>query len=216
MDDDLWALIEPLLPPWPARSPGPRPVTDRLCLQGILYVLSNDIAWQLLPPELGFGSGQTCWRRLERWQQAGVFDQLHRLLPAGSTGPGFAWMAPTSGRKRGLRHRSVAGRPAEDRQQTPPDLRRTRHPTQGHHDRGERQRRHPAPRPGRRHPTGGGPPRPAPQASRAVLQGLSARWNSGPVEGRVNHIMMVKRQMFGRAKLPLLRKRVLLTAAANS
>ncbi len=49
----------------------------------------------------------------------------------------------------------------------------------------------------------------------AVLQGLSTRWNSGPVEGRVNHIKMIKRQMFGRAKLPLLRKRVLLTAAAN-
>ncbi|WP_432754014.1 transposase [Streptomyces sp. JL2001] len=44
MDDDLWALIEPLLPAWPERSPGPRPVADRLCLQGILYVLCNDIA----------------------------------------------------------------------------------------------------------------------------------------------------------------------------
>jgi transposase len=45
----------------------------------------------------------------------------------------------------------------------------------------------------------------------AVTQGLTSRWNSGPVEGRVNHIM-IKRQMFGRARLPLLRKRVLLTA----
>ncbi|WUO09439.1 transposase [Streptomyces sp. NBC_00289] len=44
VDDDLWALIEPLLPPWPQKSPGPRPVPDRLCLQGILYVLHNDIA----------------------------------------------------------------------------------------------------------------------------------------------------------------------------
>jgi transposase len=35
-------------------------------------------------------------------------------------------------------------------------------------------------------------------------------WNYGPVEGRVNH-KMIKRQMFGRASLPLLRKRVLLT-----
>ncbi|MFF3261373.1 IS5 family transposase, partial [Streptomyces sp. NPDC002932] len=82
VDDELWALVEPLLPPWPERSPGPRPVSDRLCLQGILFVLYNDIAWQLLPPELGFGSGQTCWRRLERWQQAGVFDRLHRVLLA--------------------------------------------------------------------------------------------------------------------------------------
>jgi hypothetical protein len=46
----------------------------------------------------------------------------------------------------------------------------------------------------------------------AVIQGLTTPWNSGPVEGRVNHIKMIKRQMFGRAKLPLLRKRVLLTA----
>ncbi|GAA3084409.1 hypothetical protein GCM10010449_05240 [Streptomyces rectiviolaceus] len=46
-----------------------------------------------------------------------------------------------------------------------------------------------------------------------MLQGLTTRWNSGPVEGRVNHIKMIKRQMFGRAGLSLLRKRVLLTAA---
>ena len=46
----------------------------------------------------------------------------------------------------------------------------------------------------------------------AITQGLTTHWNSGPVEGRVNHIKMIKRQMFGRAGLPLLRKRVLLTA----
>ncbi len=57
-------------------------MADRLCLQGVLYVLYNDIAWPLLPLELGFGSGQTCWRRLERGQQADVFDQLHRILLA--------------------------------------------------------------------------------------------------------------------------------------
>ncbi|MFJ1894269.1 IS5 family transposase [Streptomyces sp. NPDC088170] len=88
VDDELWALIEPLLPPWPERSPGPRPVSDRLCLQGILFVLYNDIAWQLLPVEMGFGSGQTCWRRLDRWQKAGVFDQLHQVLLARSNAAG--------------------------------------------------------------------------------------------------------------------------------
>ncbi|MGJ5873058.1 transposase [Streptomyces griseiscabiei] len=55
---------------------------DRRRCRGTLYVLYNDVAWQLLPLELGFGSGRTCWRRLERWQQAGVFDQLHRILLA--------------------------------------------------------------------------------------------------------------------------------------
>jgi transposase len=45
----------------------------------------------------------------------------------------------------------------------------------------------------------------------AVLNGLTLPWNSGPVEGTVNRIKMLKRQMYGRAGYPLLRKRVLLT-----
>ncbi|WP_406011732.1 ISL3 family transposase [Streptomyces sp. NBC_00984] len=45
----------------------------------------------------------------------------------------------------------------------------------------------------------------------AVMAGLTLHWNSGAVEGHVNRIKMLKRQMFGRAKHDLLRKRVLLT-----
>lgn len=44
----------------------------------------------------------------------------------------------------------------------------------------------------------------------AVRNGLTLTWSSGPVEGNVNRIKMLKRQMFGRANLDLLRKRVLL------
>ncbi|MDX2291821.1 MULTISPECIES: ISL3 family transposase [Streptomyces] len=44
----------------------------------------------------------------------------------------------------------------------------------------------------------------------AVTAGLSHPWNSGVVEGHVNRIKMLKRQMFGRAGFELLRKRVLL------
>jgi transposase len=45
----------------------------------------------------------------------------------------------------------------------------------------------------------------------AVTAGLTLPWNSGVVEGHVNRLKMLKRQMFGRAKPDLLRKRVLLT-----
>jgi transposase len=45
----------------------------------------------------------------------------------------------------------------------------------------------------------------------AVIAGLTTQWNSGPVEGNVNRIKMLKRQMFGRAGFALLRKRVLLS-----
>jgi transposase len=45
----------------------------------------------------------------------------------------------------------------------------------------------------------------------AVVAGLTLRWSSGPVEGHVNRLRMLKRQMFGRANLDLLRRRVLAT-----
>ncbi|MEU1801537.1 hypothetical protein [Streptomyces sp. NPDC019937] len=44
----------------------------------------------------------------------------------------------------------------------------------------------------------------------AVITDLTLPWGSGVVEGHVNRIKMLKRQMFGRAGFPLLRKRVLM------
>ena len=46
----------------------------------------------------------------------------------------------------------------------------------------------------------------------AVLNGLTMPWSSGVVEGNVNRLKMLKRQSFGRAAFPLLRKRVLLVS----
>jgi transposase len=43
----------------------------------------------------------------------------------------------------------------------------------------------------------------------AVRNGLTQQWSSGAVEGAINRIKMIKRQMYGRAKLDLLRKRIL-------
>ncbi len=43
----------------------------------------------------------------------------------------------------------------------------------------------------------------------AVTAGLTLTWSSGPVEGNVNRIKTIKRQMYGRASLPLLRTRIL-------
>jgi transposase len=43
----------------------------------------------------------------------------------------------------------------------------------------------------------------------AVTAGLTLPWSSGPVEGQVNRIKMIKRQMYGRANLDLLRRRIL-------
>jgi len=81
VSDELWEVIEPLLPVEPPKPKGGRPrVSDRATLTGILFVLRSGIPWELLPPEMGCGSGVTCWRRLRDWQEAGVWDRLHRTL----------------------------------------------------------------------------------------------------------------------------------------
>ena len=43
----------------------------------------------------------------------------------------------------------------------------------------------------------------------AVQAGLTLTWNNGVVEGHVNRLKLIKRKMFGRAKLDLLRIRVM-------
>lgn len=48
----------------------------------------------------------------------------------------------------------------------------------------------------------------------AVVAGLTLEWSSGPVEGQVNRLKMIKRQMFGRAGLPVLRARIVTAAKA--
>ena len=83
VSDQLWELLEPLIPPPPRAKNGrtgrPR-VDDRAALNGILFVAEHGIAWKKLPVELGFGSGITCWRRLRAWQEAGVWEKLHHAV----------------------------------------------------------------------------------------------------------------------------------------
>lgn len=84
--DRLWAQVEPLIPRVERRFryPGRKRVSDRSCLEGILYVLRHGIPWRALPRLEGLPSGQTCWRRLDEWERAGVWvrlmPRLQRLL----------------------------------------------------------------------------------------------------------------------------------------
>jgi transposase len=46
----------------------------------------------------------------------------------------------------------------------------------------------------------------------AVMAGLSLEWSNGQIEGQVNRLKLIKRQMYGSASFALLRARVLATA----
>src|SRR2546423_12468577 len=108
VSDELWVLVEPLIPPRRARRgrTGRPRVPDRAALAGIVFVLKTGISWNDLPRELGCGSGVTCWRRLREWQDIGVWQELHRgvLNRLAQAGPlGWAPGAGGSGRRGGQR-----------------------------------------------------------------------------------------------------------------
>ena len=92
--DELWEVVQPLLPRHRA-GPGKRgrpPVDDRACLTGIVFVLQSGIPWEMLPQEMGCGSGRTCWRRLRSWPRRGVGKKLrHALLPRVGQEKGIDW-----------------------------------------------------------------------------------------------------------------------------
>ena len=83
LPDELWQRIQPLLPPAPARPRGgvPRRVPDRNCVAALIFMVRTSTPWAFLPAkELGCGSATPCWRRLDEWAKAGVFDQLQVVL----------------------------------------------------------------------------------------------------------------------------------------
>jgi hypothetical protein len=47
------------------------------------------------------------------------------------------------------------------------------------------------------------------QDKEAVFAGLTLPWSNGPLEGNVNRLKLIKRSMYGRAEVDLLKLRVL-------
>jgi len=95
LDDELWEIIEPLLP-LPKRRrkryPGRKTIGHRQALSAILFVLKTGLPWEHLPQELGWGSGMTAWRRLHAWQKKGIWKKIHAALLAHVQGAdGLDW-----------------------------------------------------------------------------------------------------------------------------
>ena len=180
VSDELWEIIQPLLPapkPRRFRDPGRQPLDDRKALTGILFVLKSGIPWEMLPQEMGCGSGMTCWRRLRDWQQAGVWQKLHETLLSrlhGADRLDWSRACVDSASVRavggGEKDRPHSYGPGQAREQASRAHRGQRNTSVGHPDRGQSPRRNPVVAPGGGRAAGarstGPSPSPAPAAVR--------------------------------------------------
>src|ERR1700744_5732982 len=77
LSDEKWNRIKAQLPVVKPSRKGGRPrADDRACLEGILWILRSGARWKDLPRDRGFPSPATCWRRLSRWERAGIWLRM--------------------------------------------------------------------------------------------------------------------------------------------
>jgi transposase len=79
--DELWVLVEPLVPEFRARPQGggTAPLPARTVFTAIVYVLTSGCGWRELPPSFGVPF-QTAHRRFSQWTKAGLWCQLHHAV----------------------------------------------------------------------------------------------------------------------------------------
>ena len=120
LSNDLWAKIEPLLPPERPKPRGGRPpLPNRTAMNGIFYVLRTGCQWKAVPR--CYGAGSTVHKRFQEWVRAGIFERMWTagLMAYDETeGIDWSWLAidgamtkaPLGGAPR-VRIRRIAARP---------------------------------------------------------------------------------------------------------
>jgi transposase len=85
LTDEQWKKIEPLLPQPKSRGRhrkrGRPRKTNRQVLEGILWILKTGARWRDLPRDFGVSSS-VCWKRLQDWEEQGVWLRLWRAFLA--------------------------------------------------------------------------------------------------------------------------------------
>ncbi|MEG8180030.1 transposase [Nocardia terpenica] len=79
--DELWELVEPLLPPFEPRPQGggTAPVDERAVFTAVVYMLTSGCAWRMLPPSFGV-TVPTAHRRFTEWTKDGLWRRLRRAV----------------------------------------------------------------------------------------------------------------------------------------
>lgn len=93
--------------------------SDRLVLNGILWILCSGAAWRDLPER--YGSWKTVYRRFRQWEASGLFDRILERLHAQLDERGLidyaTWMIDSTSVRAS---RAAAGAPVKKGAQAPP------------------------------------------------------------------------------------------------
>ena len=115
--DDLWLMVEPLLPEEVARPQGGRPpVPNYRILCGIIYRLRTGCQWRAVPPR--FGTGPTLHRRFQEWVERGIFTDIFNILVRyydQLKGIDWHWMSMDGSISKALKSGEGTGRNPTDR-----------------------------------------------------------------------------------------------------
>jgi hypothetical protein len=79
MNDEQWAVVEPVLRPERRADNRGRPWHDtRSVLNGVLWVLGTGAQWRELPEK--YPPYQTCHRRFQQWIRSGKLEEALKML----------------------------------------------------------------------------------------------------------------------------------------
>jgi transposase len=76
--DEEWEQIKELLPPEHTGRPGRASKDNRTALNGMLWIARSGAPWRDLLER--YGSWSTLYDKFKRWSDAGVFEQIFKLL----------------------------------------------------------------------------------------------------------------------------------------
>jgi len=76
LSGEAWTMVSDLFVE--KRNQGRPRLSDRLMLDGVLWVLRSGAAWRDMPER--FGPWSTVYRRFRTWRNLGTFDQMLRCL----------------------------------------------------------------------------------------------------------------------------------------
>ena len=135
LSDELWAQMEPLLPPRPSHPLGCHkpPTPARQVMDAIFFVLRTGCQWNALNA-IGLCSSSVAHRRFQEWTAAGVFEafwQQGLLAYDGLEGIDWTWLALDGAMGKAPlgeeKNRSQSDRPGQAGHQAQPAHRRARH-----------------------------------------------------------------------------------------